>query len=90
MGYIYKLSGCDARTSMIGSSLLPRNRWGPAVVVLMVFVGPVAAAIFPSMAVLPFILLRLLIPVVLSDVKVTIYLICLKLIKEGSTVKLKC
>jgi hypothetical protein len=70
---------------MIGSSLVPRSRWGSAVAVVVGTVARVAVVVLPTMAWLPAVLLRLFIPVALSDVEVMIHLCWLKLIRRGKS-----
>ena len=75
---VCKLAGCNASTSIIGSSLVPRIRWGSVGVVVgdavVVFVTAVA---FLFVALVPLVLLRLFVLVAVSVVDVIIVLGCL-------------
>ena len=65
---VYKLVGCDARTFMMGSSIVPRSWKGLFGVAGFAAASTVAGAAVRRLALLPFAFLHLFVPVALSVV----------------------
>ena len=79
MRFVCKFYGCDARTSIIGSSLDPMSWWGssaPSAVAITFGALEVRLVHCPRWALASlFVLLRLFVLVALSDVKLVIIIV---------------